>query len=147
MAEGENLKVMKLTKRNITNLKRATSSRLKKDVLEYIINRWNDYNDKADIFRDVLEYGCQSGVVNYLIYYSDTISYYENYKEEIVILLSNTLKECGVDSPKDLFGDKWDNSDPLALYTKNNKNLLAWFGFEETMRNIAYNFEELEDII
>ena len=28
-----------------------------------------------------------------------------------------------------------------------NQNLLAWFGFEETMRNIAYNFEELEYII
>lgn len=137
---------MKLTKRNITNLKKATSSGLEKDVLEYVINRWNDYNDKTDIFRDVLKYGCQSGVVNYLIYYSDTIAYYEKFIEEIAILLSNTLKECGVDNPKDLFGDKWDNSDPLAFDTQ-NKNLLAWFGFEETMRNIAYNFEELEDII
>lgn len=137
---------MKLTKRNITNLKKATSSRLEKDVLEYILNRWNDYDDKAGIFRDVLKYGCQSGCVNYLIYYSDTIAYYENYKEEIVILLSNTLKECGFDNPEDLFGNKWDNSDPLAFDIA-NQNLLAWFGFEETMRNIAYNFEELEDII
>ena len=146
MAEREILKVMKLTKRNITNLKKATSSGLEKDVLEYIINRWNDYDDKTDIFRDVLKYGCQSGCVNYLIYYSDTIAYYEKYKEEICGLLYDTLVNCGLKCPFDLFGDKWDNSDTLALEVE-NKNLLAWFGFEETMRNIAYNFEELEDII
>lgn len=137
---------MKLTKTNITNLKKATSSGLKKDVLEYIINRWGEYKDKTGIFRDVLRYGCQSGCVNYLIYYSDTIAYYEKYKEEINNLLSDTLKECGVDSPKDLFGDKWDNGDPFArdIY---NQNLLAWFGFEETMRNIAYNFDCLDYFI
>lgn len=137
---------MKLTKRNITNLKKTTSSRLDKDVLDYILNRWSEYDDKTRIFRDVLRYGCQSGVVNYLIYYSDTITYYENYKEEIDILLSNTIKECGVDSSKDLFGDKWDIDDPLALDTY-NQNLLAWFGFEETMRNIAYNFDCLDYMI
>ena len=49
-------------------------------------------------------------------------------------------------SPKDLFGDKWDDGDPFARDVL-NQNLLAWFGFEETMRNIGYNFEELEDII
>lgn len=138
---------MKLTKKNITNLKKATSSGLEKDVLEYVINRWNDYGDKSGIFDDVLRYGCQSGCVSYLIYYSDTIAYYEKYKEEICALLYDTLVNCGLKCPFDLFGDKWDNSDPFALYTQNNKNLLAWFGFEETMRNIAYNFEELEDNI
>ena len=140
------LKVMKLTKRNITNLKKATSSGLEKDVLEYVINRWNDYNDKTDIFTDVLHYGCQSGVVSHLIYYSDTTKYYTKHKEEINKLLSETLWECGINDPKDLFGNKWDNEDPLAFDIP-NQNLLAWFGFEETMRNIAYNFEELEDII
>ena len=137
---------MKLTKTNITNLKKATSSGLEKNVLEYIINRWNDYDNKTAIFTDVLYYGCQSGVVDYLIYYSDTIAYYEEHKEEICGLLYDTLVNCGLKCPFDLFGDKWDNSDPLALDME-NKNLLAWFGFEETMRNIAYNFEELEDII
>ena len=146
MAEREILKVMKLTKRNITNLKKATSSGLEKDVLEYILNRWDEYDDKTDIFRDVLKYGCQSGCVDYLIYYSDTIAYYEKYKDEICGLLYDTLVNCGLKCPFDLFGDKWDNSDTLALEAE-NKNLLAWFGFEETMRNIAYNFEELEDII
>ncbi len=137
---------MKLTKRNITNLKKATSSGLEKDVLEYVINRWNDYDNKTDIFTDVLYYGCQSGVVSHLIYYSDTTTYYAKHKEEINKLLCKTLWECGANNPKDLFGDKWDIDDPLALDTY-NQNLLAWFGFEETMRNIAYNFEELEDII
>lgn len=42
-----------------------------------------------------------------------------------------------------MFGDKWDEEDPLAQNTF-NQNLLAWFGFEETLREVAMNFEELE---
>ena len=40
-----------------------------------------------------------------------------------------------------LFGDKYDKGDPLFLDYL-NKNLLAWFGFEETSRNI---YEQLKD--
>lgn len=36
--------------------------------------------------------------------------------------------------------------DPLAQ-DDFNQNLLAWFGFEETLRNIGYNFETLENCI
>lgn len=137
---------MKLTKTNITNLKKATSSGLEKDVLEYVLDKWNDYGDKTDIFTDVLDYGCQSGCVGHLIYYSDTTKYYAKHKTEINKLLYETLWECGTNNPKDLFGDKWDTEDPLALDTY-NQNLLAWFGFEETMRKIAYNFDEMNKLI
>ena len=135
---------MKLTKTNITNLKKATSSGLEKDVLKYVLEQWSNYNNKTDIFTDVLKYGCQSGCVGHLIYYCDTTKYYAKHKAEINKLLYEALWECGANNPKDLFGDKWDLDDPLALDTY-NQNLLAWFGFEETMRKIADEFEDLKD--
>ena len=88
----------------------------------------------------------QSGVVGELIYYTDTVRFYKQYKEEINNLLYDAMDGTGLYAPSELFGDKWDKEDPLAQYDY-NQNLLAWFGFEETLRNIGYNFEKLENYI
>ena len=137
---------MKLTLASIKELKRSSDSRLVKHVCDYVIDHWSDYNDKKDIFTDVLHYGCQSGIVGELIYYSDTVAFYKQYREEINDLLYEIMNETGLYAPSDLFGDKWDKEDPLAQDIC-NQNLLAWFGFEETLRKIAYNFEALEAVI
>lgn len=134
---------MKLTLTNVKELKRNSSSPLFKRVCNYVISEWHDYSDKVHIFTDVLYHGCQSGIVGELIYYSDTVRFYKQYREEINELLYNTMSETGLYAPSDLFGDKWDKEDPLAqdIY---NQNLLAWFGFEETLRTLGYNFESVE---
>lgn len=134
---------MKLTLTNVKELKRNSSSPLFKRVCNYVISRWHDYSDKVYIFTDVLYHGCQSGIVGELIYYSDTVRFYKQYRDEINELLYNTMSETGLYAPSDLFGEKWDKEDPLAqdIY---NQNLLAWFGFEETLRNLGYNFENVE---
>ena len=137
---------MKLILANIKEVKRNTENKLTKRVCNYVISRWSDYDDKKHIFTDVLNYGCQSGVVGELIYYSDTVRFYKQYKDEINSLLYDTMSGTGLYAPSELFGDKWDKEDPLAQNTY-NQNLLAWFGFEETLRNIAYNFEQLENYI
>ena len=137
---------MKLNLKNIKSIKRNTASKLTRHVCNYIILRWNDYGEKRHIFTDVLDYGCQSGVVGELIYYCDTVRFYKQYKGEINELLYQSMQETGLYSPSELFGDKWDKEDPLANYDF-NQNLLAWFGFEETLRKIGYNFEALEDYI
>lgn len=137
---------MKLTLQNIKNIKANTSNKLMKNVCNYVINEWQDYSDKKCIFTDVLRHGCQSGIVGGLIYYSDTVAYYKRYKDEINELLYQTMNDCGLYAPTDLFRDKWDKEDPLANETC-NQNLLAWFGFEETLRNIGLQFESLENYI
>ena len=78
---------MKLTLANIKAIKRDTESQLTKRVCNYVISRWGDYDDKKHIFTDVLHYGCQSGVVGELIYYSDTVCFYKQYRQEINALL------------------------------------------------------------
>ena len=137
---------MKLTLTNIKELKRSSDSPLTKRVCNYVISRWSDYTDKKDIFTDVLNHGCQSGIVSELIYYTDTVRFYKQYKEEINGLLYDAMNGTGLYSPSELFGSKWDKEDPLAQDTY-NQNLLAWFGFEETLRNIGYSFESLENYI
>ena len=137
---------MKLTLSNIKSVKQNTESLLTKRVCNYVISRWKDYSDKRNIFIDVLNYGCQSGVVGELIYYSDTVRFYKQYRQEINALLYELMNSTGLYSPSELFGDKWDKEDPLAQ-DDYNQNLLAWFGFEETLRNIGYNFETLENYI
>ena len=137
---------MKLTLSNIKELKRKSDSPFTKRVCNYVIDRWGDYDDKKYIFTDVLHYGCQSGVVGELIYYSDTVRFYKQYRQEINALLYETMNGTGLYAPSELFGDKWDKEDPLAQ-DDYNQNLLAWFGFEETLRNIGYNFETLQEHI
>ena len=137
---------MKLNLKNIKALKRDTDSKLTRHVCNYIILVWGDYQEKRHIFTDVLDYGCHSGVVGELIYYCDTVRFYKQYKGEIDALLYRSMQETGLYSPSELFGDKWDKEDPLAN-DDFNQNLLAWFGFEETLRKIGYNFEALEDYI
>jgi hypothetical protein len=137
---------MQLTLKNIKILKRKTDNELTKRVCDYVIDEWNDYNDKKHIFIDVLYHGCQSGIVGFLICYSDTTAFYKKYIEEINTLLYNVQSSTGLYSMKDLFDKKWDEEDPLAIEDY-NQNLLAWFGFEETLRNIGLQFESLEDCI
>jgi hypothetical protein len=107
-------------------------------VKNWISNTPTD--EQEDSIKHALEYGCVSGSVTELIYYADTLKFYEDHKEEINNLLSNTLIELGCTAPVELFGNKWDEKDTLVLDT-NNQNLLTWFAFEETLRRVA---EELE---
>ena len=137
---------MKLTLSNVKEIKRNSDSPLTKRVSNYVIGRWSDYNDKKYIFTDVLHNGCRSGVVSELIYYYDTVRFYKQYRQEINEMLYNIMNETGLYAPSELFGDKWDKEDPLAQ-DDFNQNLLAWFGFEETLRNIGYNFETLQNCI
>ncbi len=137
---------MKLTLSNVKEIKRNSDSPLTKRVCNYVIGRWGDYNDKKYIFTDVLHNGCCSGVVSELIYYYDTVRFYKQYRQEINEMLYNIMNETGLCAPSELFGDKWDKEDPLAQ-DDFNQNLLAWFGFEETLRNIGYNFETLQNCI
>ena len=116
-------------------LKVETNTELEKAVLKKINFNCDAYDDIEDYINDVLQHGCISGMVSGLIYYSETIAFFKKHREDINALLSELISDIG--EPVDvLFGDKWDGEDPLAFDT-NNQNLLAWFGFEETVRQLA----------
>lgn len=105
--------------------------------LNTTVQTWLDEQTEEDYpsaGQDLLEHGCQSGVVSDLIYYTDTVAFYDKHQEEIDEMLAEACEDCGC-RPDQLFGDNWDSDDPLARGDL-NKNLLAWFGFEETTRRI-----------
>ena len=80
--------------------------------------------------------GCVSGMINELIYYRDTVSFYNKHKAEIDTLVYDMMEATGVDSLHNLFCNQWDRSDPLGNEDY-NQNQLAWFGYEETVQQIA----------
>ena len=143
---------MKFTKTNIEKFNKQAieeNDGLLESVTEYILDKFDEYNDPKTIVTEVLEHGCVSGIVSELIYYSDTTAFYDKNKEKINELLYDVMEECGIYHLEELFGHgdvRWDEEDPLAL-DYYNKNILAWFGFEECMRRFASNFEELEELI
>lgn len=137
---------MKLTLKNVKALKANSGSPLSKRVCNYVISEWGNYADKTNIFKDVLYYGCQSGTVGFLIYYYDTVRFYKRYREEINNLLYELMSDTGIFAMSELFGDRLDKEDPLGQ-DYYNQNLLAWFGFEETLKNIGLNFDDLKESI
>lgn len=116
------------SKHAITKLERA--------ALAWLNSYGQGYQDgAAGAYRDLMYGGCQAGTVGHLIYYRDTVAFYRRHRKDIAALLSDTLESTG-STIAGLFGDEWDESDPLAN-EQFNRNLLAWFGFEEAARNVA----------
>jgi len=105
--------------------------------LETTVQNWIDHQKEegyTSALSDLMEHGCQSGMVSDLIYYTDTTAFYQEHRQEIQALITELADDCGC-SIGDLLRD-WDKSDPFANETT-NQNLLAWFGFEETARQLG----------
>ena len=129
------MKKLKLTLENVEKIKNGTDNKLVKWVCDYVMRKWYEFDDKKYIFLDVIKNGCISGVCRDLIYCEQTKRFYETYKHEI----NELIYKSDYDNLADLLGSDWDRHDPLAL-EGSNQNLLAWFGFEETITNIAIKF-------
>lgn len=123
-------------------------SKLKDYVIDYYKNL--DEDSIMTSMEDLQKHGCISGMIQELIYYDDTNEFYDTYKTDINDLLSNLTQGTGL-SVEELFKDQFDENDPLIIDCF-NKNLMAWFGFEETsyqlyeqlyekLNNNQYDFE------
>ena len=119
-----------LTQEQIEYLKQGTE--LMKAVVDDILNQDKDYQE--GYITDVLEHGCQSGVVSSLIYYNDTADFYNKYSDDIYNLLYADMQDFGYQSIPEMIaslnGAKDVGSD------EQYKNLLAWYGYERTMQDI-----------
>jgi len=119
-------------KAKLQKLRVETNNSLKKYVIDDILEY--DGDDMKSYMEDVMNHGCQSGVCSGLIYYSDTTKFYDKYQEEIEDLLQ--------ENKDSIYGS--DMSRPEFIATLNGsaedltqeKNLLAWFAYEETIKNI-----------
>lgn len=96
--------------------------------------------DCTDFVKDVLSGGCINGTVGELIYTDDCVAFYRKHKKDIQKLVTELMNDTGEDSMKGLFGVKFDSEDPFCEEDE-NQNLLAWFGFEEALRQLADRIE------
>lgn len=109
---------------------------LKQEVINWLEDYAGDADERESALTDLLTHGCQSGMVGSLIYYSDTLAFYAEHKAEIQAMARELASDCGC-SIQRLFGDNWDEEDPFCE-GELNQNLLAWFGFEEAAREVAF---------
>ena len=65
---------------------------VKYEVIEWVQSMIEDYDKIEDIFNDLFTGGCQSGIVTDLIYYKDTVDFYNKYEHEIGIFLEEYLE-------------------------------------------------------
>ncbi len=116
--------------------KSDNETRMQREVRRWINGQAREYdNGVAGVLRDLAYGGCASGYVSGMICYADTLAFFREHRKEIASLLAETLADFG-GTVSQLFGDKWDDSDPLAEETQ-NQNLLAWFAWEETARALG----------
>lgn len=118
-------------KSQIAELKDA--SRLHRRVINEIMRDAKDYegenfSEKLKGRLDDIAMGLSSGVVGSLIYYSDTCAFFKRYQDEIGELLAETIRDTRL-QPAELFGDIWDEEDPLCR-EQQNQTLLAWFAYQ-----------------
>mgnify|MGYP001317793004 CR=1 FL=1 len=101
-------------------------NRLEADVARDWKKALPDYEDGTGWIADLMRGGCASGFVGKLVYTSDARKYYDKYYYEIEELISEIEEEIG------------EKVESLNKDGMDRKNFLAWLGYEETARRIAY---------
>jgi len=132
---------MKLKEYLEEQLENRGSDRLKDWVIDYVLDMYDNEEEIKGFFEDLSKHGCQSGMVSSLIYYSDTTKAYDDYEDEIEELVYEMRESLGIDS-RPAFIDSLNGS---AESIHQEKNLLCWFAFEETARNIFEEWEEVQE--
>lgn len=56
---------------------------VKNDVINFLLDNNDNSEDLQTHLEDINNYGCESGQVNHLIYYTDTVKYFEEHESEI----------------------------------------------------------------
>ena len=139
--DKNSIEFLKSVMQNMINASGTTE--LEKAVLEDQLDEVDGYDTPADFIEHLTDLGISGGGVSSMIYYDDTLAFCEEYEEEINQMLADGINEFG--SLKDMFGDKYDDTDPMNLGTT-NRNLFAWYAYEETARNIAFALNEALDL-
>lgn len=106
---------------------------LEQHVKNWVADKAQDYDgNQLAVLKDLQHGGCQSGMVNHLIYNSDCAEFCHEYWQDIEDVISE-MKENTGDS-NFLFGE-----DGFSFYR------LAWLAFEETAFKALSDLENTEE--
>ena len=123
----------KFTKKALRELKKDKdfSSRVERKIINDLINTGLTTEELKDHIKDIVQCGCVSGIVPSLIYYSDTVRFFNCYRQEILTMLKDPDKNIYSEYTY-LLNDK--------KYSISQKNDLSWFAYDNTVIRIAFYF-------
>ena len=123
----------KFSKKALNELKRSEefNSRVERKVINDLLNTGLSTEELKDRIKDIVQCGCISGIVPSLIYYSDTVRFFNCYRKEILTMLTDPDKNIYSEYTY-LLNDK--------KYSVSQKNDLAWFAYDNTVIRIAFYF-------
>lgn len=128
----KNTKKMESLMNVMESLKENESSNLRIEVLDILINHIEDYETFDEVrgfMEDLRSYGCTSGMIGELIYYSDTKKFFIENMDEIQDYV-NTLVQEHVYSINEL-----------------DINEISWIVFESISNEFFYTIEDEMDNI
>lgn len=67
----------------------AETQGVKQDVINYLLEMAQDAEDAEGLLDNIVTHGCESGMVNHLIYTKDCLRYYDIHKSEIIEMLES----------------------------------------------------------
>src|SRR5699024_12105418 len=72
---------------NVLKTMEIETTGVKNDVINFLLAQAQDNEDAEGILDNIVTHGCESGMVNHLIYYKDTVKYFEDHESEIKEML------------------------------------------------------------
>jgi hypothetical protein len=100
-------------------------------MTNYAFNSVKESYD-IDTLREIVEHGCVSGVAHDHIYYSDTIEFFDNYEDEIIEYIADTL---GGEFNEEL----WNNN---PCHITGYKNDTTWTYVELVASQLVDEYED-----
>ena len=144
------MKYVKFTKKALNSLKKEKefSDRLSKRVINDMLSNAYSTSDLKYHMEDIAEFGCSGGNVMSLIYYSETERFFNCYRKEIIKLFREYIyynTESVYEDSKGLYTKIYDTViyEDQKRFTTEEKNSLAWFAYEETVRRITHDYFKL----
>ena len=126
---------------------------VKNDVINYLLEYNNNSEDLQTHLEDINNYGCESGQVNHLIYYTDTVAYYEEHESEIMEMLEHLgIEDVETDEGIEQLGNIFPNLDTLDyrfddLQTRTDEEIEENYTIEELEEMTEDERDEIETVI
>ena len=91
----------------------------------------NEYD--IDTLREIVEHGCSSGVANNHIYYTQTVSFFDEHEDEMIDYINDIYGE-------EITAEVWNNN-PNNI--NGYKNDLVWTYIELVADNLVEQYEDI----
>jgi hypothetical protein len=119
------------------------TTQLNSNVYRIILNHADNDTELKTWLEDLLKGGCKSGMVSELIYYDDTVKFFDDNEDDIIDLCTELTEEQGHTNLLSFLASL--NGASNVGDFRQLKNLLSWLAFEEISHRIYGELFEGEE--